>query len=116
MFKLTTLAPVAALLAAATLTACGGSDDDNGGGSSDGGAKSPQCSDIWVEGETLETGYDGCYGDDGAAVATAQYDCANGDKWLIGPDGTSLHAVEGGTIERAKGAEVTMSDAPCKMA
>ena len=75
---------LAAVLLAATLTACGGGGDDEPttdpteSPSESAAAELPACSDVWVDGKTLPSDYDGCVGDNGKTVAADIKPCGSG--------------------------------------
>lgn len=98
---------VAALLAL-LLTACG--SDGKGGGTGDEVVDDvgtmPACSDVWVAGETLPDGYEGCETVD-TIEAPAISECADGSRWTSYQD--EFYAKYGGEIIAVKG---EMSDDP----
>jgi len=75
---------LAAVLLAASLAACGGGSDEptqepaESPSESAAAAELPKCSDVWVDGKTLPTDYDGCVGDDGKTVAADVQPCGSG--------------------------------------
>jgi hypothetical protein len=75
---------LAAVLLAASLAACGGGNDEptqepvESPSESAATADLPQCSEVWVDGKTLPSDYDGCVRDDGNAVAADVKPCGSG--------------------------------------
>jgi len=75
---------LAAVLLAASLAACGGGSDEpaqepaESPSESAAAAELPKCSDVWVDGKTLPSDYDGCVGDDGKTVAADVKPCGSG--------------------------------------
>lgn len=97
--------PLLACLALLLVAACGGENDAPGAGG--GGApdedrtSSPACTDIWVAGQTLPEGYEGCTRPDGDLEAAVSYECTDGGD-LVGYD-DRFYVVTPGKIAEISG-------------
>lgn len=117
-------AALAALLLPALLAACG-EDSGDGGSATDTATSSPSssepaetpsetsgeeaeptspaCSEVWVAGEVLEQGYNGCYDEEkGRWVQAMVYRCSSGQRLVT----------YGRTFYAAKGEKINETDGP----
>lgn len=90
------------LLLVGALAACGSDDADEKGNDSssssqtDEGSGYPACDDVWVVGEPLPEGYEGC-DDGGTIIAAVSTDCQDGMQMISHDD--TYWAVSGGPIK-----------------
>lgn len=76
-------AAITILFLAVALVGCGGGDDETKDltkAVESAAEEWPNCSDIWVVGETLPEDYEGCIGKSGDLVPPVVYDCKDGSK------------------------------------
>ena len=120
----------AGLLAAGLLLLASGCGDDDGSGSArptasdtpsgtpseastSAAPEGPDCSTVWVEGETLDRKYRGCV-QDGVLVTAEKVGCSSGQTFVLFQD--EFWAVKGGTIKRAAGGLAADEDYRADMA
>jgi hypothetical protein len=91
--KLGWIAPLLAL----TVAACGGGGEDAESAGTSG--VMPDCSDVWVDGETLPEDYEGCTDGDTIAAAVT-IECDSGIGTFVTYD-DRFHALLGDTVTEA---------------
>lgn len=94
---------VVAFVALIALAACGGGGSDSGGDDFQGSIDAMgKCSDVWVDGETLPKGYEGCVREDGDIEAGVSFECEDGSSiYTYEPSGSGFYTEANGTIVEA---------------
>lgn len=96
-----------------TLAACGGSGDGESFDTALGDL--PDCASIWVEGETLPDGYDGCAVSEDEPIGEAMYDCTTGEEMRVATlsEDSTAWVIGEGTIETGTEADWEVAWAEC---
>lgn len=89
---------LSALVLAATGVACSDQTENNESGTAGRADELGECADVWIDGETLDAGYQGC-SVDGQPELPSVVTCESGDQFTTYDD--RFFAVLGGQITEA---------------
>ena len=99
---------LAAIALPLALAGCGGDDEPTATptvtvSSADDEVMGPDCSDVWVVGQTLPDDYEGCVDDNGVFQVAVALPCSNGESELVSLEDEYLWVVTPGEIQQSPG-------------